>query len=30
LNPADYGTRDELSSAVRAAINSALPEWMRN
>jgi 1-acyl-sn-glycerol-3-phosphate acyltransferase len=30
LNPADYATRDELSSAVRAAINSALPEWMRN
>jgi 1-acyl-sn-glycerol-3-phosphate acyltransferase len=30
LTPADYATRDELSDAVRAAIASALPEWMRN
>jgi 1-acyl-sn-glycerol-3-phosphate acyltransferase len=29
VNPADYATRDELSDAVRAAIASALPEWMR-
>ena len=29
LNPADYSTRDDLSAAVRAAIASALPEWMR-
>jgi 1-acyl-sn-glycerol-3-phosphate acyltransferase len=28
LNPADYATRDELSSAIRAAIASALPDWM--
>lgn len=29
LSPADFATRDELSSAVRAAIASALPDWMR-
>ena len=29
VNPADYATRDELSEAVRAAIASGLPEWMR-
>jgi 1-acyl-sn-glycerol-3-phosphate acyltransferase len=29
LNPADYATREELSEAVRAAIISGLPEWMR-
>jgi 1-acyl-sn-glycerol-3-phosphate acyltransferase len=27
--PADYATRDELSQAVRQAIASGLPEWMR-
>jgi len=30
LNPADHATRDELSDAVRAAIASALPDWMRS
>jgi 1-acyl-sn-glycerol-3-phosphate acyltransferase len=30
LDPAGYATRDELSAAVRAAIASALPHWMRN
>ncbi|MFZ0337594.1 MAG: lysophospholipid acyltransferase family protein [Terracidiphilus sp.] len=30
LDPADYATRDELSEAVRAAIASGLPEWMRD
>ncbi len=30
IDPADYATRDELSEAVRAAIASSLPEWMRN
>jgi 1-acyl-sn-glycerol-3-phosphate acyltransferase len=30
LNPADYATRDELSEAMRRAIASALPEWMRS
>jgi 1-acyl-sn-glycerol-3-phosphate acyltransferase len=30
LYPRDYATRDELSQAVRAAIASGLPEWMRN
>lgn len=30
INPGDYATREELSQAVRAAINSGLPEWMRN
>jgi 1-acyl-sn-glycerol-3-phosphate acyltransferase len=29
IDPADYATRDELSDAVRAAIASRLPEWMR-
>jgi 1-acyl-sn-glycerol-3-phosphate acyltransferase len=29
IDPANYSTRDELSDAVRAAIASALPEWMR-
>jgi 1-acyl-sn-glycerol-3-phosphate acyltransferase len=29
IDPADCDTRDELSDAVRAAIASALPEWMR-
>jgi len=29
IDPANYATRDELSDAVRAAIASALPEWMR-
>ena len=28
--PGDYATREQLSQAVRAAINSGLPEWMRN
>ena len=27
--PADFATREELSEAVRAAIASGLPEWMR-
>jgi 1-acyl-sn-glycerol-3-phosphate acyltransferase len=30
LDPADYATRDDLSEAVRTAIASGLPEWMRN
>jgi 1-acyl-sn-glycerol-3-phosphate acyltransferase len=30
LNPDDYETREELMAAVRAAIASGLPEWMRN
>jgi 1-acyl-sn-glycerol-3-phosphate acyltransferase len=30
INPCDYATREELSQAVRTAINSGLPEWMRN
>jgi 1-acyl-sn-glycerol-3-phosphate acyltransferase len=29
IDPAAFATRDELSEAVRAAIASALPEWMR-
>lgn len=29
VDPAGYSTRDELSDAVRAAIASGLPEWMR-
>lgn len=29
LSPANYGTREELMAAVRAAIASGLPEWMR-
>ena len=27
--PGDYETREELMAAVRAAIASGLPEWMR-
>jgi len=27
--PADFATREELSEAVRGAIASGLPEWMR-
>jgi len=27
--PGDYATREELLAAVRAAIASGLPEWMR-
>lgn len=30
IDPANYATRDDLSEAVRAAIASGLPEWMRN
>jgi 1-acyl-sn-glycerol-3-phosphate acyltransferase len=30
LNPHDYETREQLMAAVRAAIASGLPEWMRN
>ena len=29
VNPADYATRGDLANAVRAAIASGLPEWMR-
>lgn len=29
IDPANYVTRDELSEAVRTAIASGLPEWMR-
>jgi 1-acyl-sn-glycerol-3-phosphate acyltransferase len=29
LDPARFSTREELMEAVRAAIASALPEWMR-
>lgn len=29
IDPANYATRDELMKAVRAAIASGLPEWMR-
>jgi 1-acyl-sn-glycerol-3-phosphate acyltransferase len=29
VNPGDYATREELMEAVRAAIASGLPEWMR-
>ena len=29
LDPAHYATREELSAAVRGAIASGLPEWMR-
>ncbi len=29
IHPADFATREELMLAVRAAIASALPEWMR-
>ena len=30
LNPADYETREDQMAAVRAAIASGLPEWMRS
>ena len=30
IDPADYATRDELSEAVREAIASGLPDWMRS
>jgi 1-acyl-sn-glycerol-3-phosphate acyltransferase len=30
INPADYETREELMTAMRAAIASGLPEWMRS
>jgi 1-acyl-sn-glycerol-3-phosphate acyltransferase len=30
ISPADFASRDELSAAVRAAIGSGLPEWMRD
>jgi 1-acyl-sn-glycerol-3-phosphate acyltransferase len=30
LDPGRFGTREELMEAVRAAIASGLPEWMRN
>jgi 1-acyl-sn-glycerol-3-phosphate acyltransferase len=30
IDPANYATREELSDAVRAAIASGLPEWMRS
>jgi 1-acyl-sn-glycerol-3-phosphate acyltransferase len=30
INPGDYQTREELSQAVRVAIASGLPEWMRS
>jgi 1-acyl-sn-glycerol-3-phosphate acyltransferase len=30
IDPADFATRDELMQAVRAAIASGLPEWMRS
>ncbi len=30
LYPSDYASREELSKAVRVAIASGLPEWMRN
>ena len=29
IDPANYATREELSEAVRTAIASGLPEWMR-
>jgi len=29
LSPADFATRDDLLSAVREAVASGLPEWMR-
>ena len=30
ITPRDYETREELMDAVRAAIASGLPEWMRS
>jgi 1-acyl-sn-glycerol-3-phosphate acyltransferase len=29
IDPANFATRDELTQAVRAAVASGLPEWMR-
>jgi 1-acyl-sn-glycerol-3-phosphate acyltransferase len=29
INPGDFSTREELMQAVRDAIASGLPEWMR-
>jgi 1-acyl-sn-glycerol-3-phosphate acyltransferase len=29
IDPAGYASREELTQAVRAAIASGLPEWMR-
>jgi 1-acyl-sn-glycerol-3-phosphate acyltransferase len=29
IDPAGFATREELTQAVRAAIASGLPEWMR-
>jgi 1-acyl-sn-glycerol-3-phosphate acyltransferase len=30
IDPAAFSSRDELMQAVRTAIASGLPEWMRN
>jgi len=30
IAPQDYATRDDLMAAVRAAIASGLPDWMRS
>jgi len=30
IYPTNFATREELLEAVRAAIASGLPEWMRN
>ena len=30
LDPAQFGSREDLMEAVRAAIAAGLPEWMRN
>jgi 1-acyl-sn-glycerol-3-phosphate acyltransferase len=30
IRPRDFASRDELMQAVRSAIASGLPEWMRN
>jgi 1-acyl-sn-glycerol-3-phosphate acyltransferase len=30
IDPRDFASREELSEAVRAAIASGLPEWMRS
>jgi 1-acyl-sn-glycerol-3-phosphate acyltransferase len=29
INPKDFATREELMGAMRSAIASGLPEWMR-
>jgi 1-acyl-sn-glycerol-3-phosphate acyltransferase len=29
INPGDYEKREDLMAAVRAAVASGLPEWMR-